>query len=65
VLVGPEPYAEDPLLVTLARAHRAGIVTVQATGRARLARAGARYGAVGLRREKTAGEFTVFGSWGG
>ena len=65
VLVGPEPYAEDPLLVTLARAHRAGIVTVQATDELVSRERAARYGAVGLKREKKAGEFTVFGSWGG
>jgi len=64
VLVGPEPYADDPLLVTLARAHRAGIVTVQATDELVSSERARRAGAVGLKRAKKAGEFTVSGNWG-
>ncbi|HEX5011477.1 MAG TPA: hypothetical protein VFY71_13865 [Planctomycetota bacterium] len=65
VLVGPESYADDPLLVTLARAHRAGIVTVQATDELVSRQRAARFGAVELRRTKKPGEYTVSGRWDG
>jgi ribonuclease HIII len=65
VLVGPEQQADDALLVALARAHRAGIVTVQATDELVSSERARRAGAVGLKRAKTTGEFTVSGNWNG
>jgi hypothetical protein len=59
VLIGPEQYPDDPLLVALARAHRAGIITVQATEDLVSRERAARYGAVVLRRGRRAGEFMV------
>jgi len=59
VLIGPEPYVDDPLLVALARAHRAGIITVQATEEVVTRERAARHGAVVLRRGRRPGEFMV------
>ncbi len=63
VLVGPTQSADDPQLVTLARAHRAGIVTVQATEQAEPRERAARSGAVALRAGRKAGEYVVGASW--
>ena len=58
VLVGPAKDAADPLLVALARAHRAGVICVIATGEESTARRATAGGCVTLNHGKN-GDFVV------